>query len=106
MLAAVLWLGNISFQVIDKENHVEASADEALTSATRLMGFAPDELMQAISTRRIRVGRDIICKKIDIATVGTVVCSWWMHWFRWMADQHGFSSVGSRGWHTVSGFLL
>ena len=28
MLAAVLWLGNISFQVIDNENHVEASADE------------------------------------------------------------------------------
>ena len=28
MLAAVLWLGNISLQVIDNENHVEASADE------------------------------------------------------------------------------
>ncbi|KAE8733596.1 Myosin-1 [Hibiscus syriacus] len=28
MLAAVLWLGNISFQLIDKENHVEASNDE------------------------------------------------------------------------------
>jgi hypothetical protein len=28
MLAAVLWLGNISFTVIDNENHVEAVADE------------------------------------------------------------------------------
>ncbi|CAL5342783.1 unnamed protein product [Camellia sinensis] len=28
MLAAVLWLGNISFQVIDNENHVEVVADE------------------------------------------------------------------------------
>ena len=28
MLAAVLWLGNISFQVVDNENHVEALADE------------------------------------------------------------------------------
>lgn len=28
MLAAVLWLGNISFQVIDNENHVEVIADE------------------------------------------------------------------------------
>ena len=28
MLAAVLWLGNISFQVIDNENHVEVLADE------------------------------------------------------------------------------
>lgn len=28
MLAAVLWLGNVSFTVIDNENHVEAVADE------------------------------------------------------------------------------
>lgn len=28
MLAAVLWLGNISFTVIDSENHVEAVTDE------------------------------------------------------------------------------
>lgn len=28
VVAAVLWLGNISFQVIDNENHVEVVADE------------------------------------------------------------------------------
>lgn len=28
MLAAVLWLGNVSFTVIDNENHVEVVADE------------------------------------------------------------------------------
>lgn len=28
MLAAVLWLGNISFTVIDNENHVQAVEDE------------------------------------------------------------------------------
>ena len=28
MLAAVLWLGDISFAVIDNENHVEAVTDE------------------------------------------------------------------------------
>lgn len=28
MIAAVLWLGNISFTVIDNENHVEAVEDE------------------------------------------------------------------------------
>lgn len=28
MLAAVLWLGNISFQVTDDENRVEVLADE------------------------------------------------------------------------------
>ncbi|XP_022717027.1 LOW QUALITY PROTEIN: myosin-2 [Durio zibethinus] len=66
MLAAVLWLGNISFQVIDNENHVEASADEALTIAARLMGCAPHELMQALSTHRIRVGKDSIAKKLTL----------------------------------------
>lgn len=28
LLAAVLWLGNISFQIMDNENHVEVLADE------------------------------------------------------------------------------
>lgn len=28
MLAAVLWLGNISFHIIDNENHVDVVADE------------------------------------------------------------------------------
>lgn len=28
MLAAVLWMGNVSFTVTDNENHVEAVADE------------------------------------------------------------------------------
>jgi len=28
MLAAVLWLGNVSFTIIDNENHVEPVADE------------------------------------------------------------------------------
>lgn len=28
MLAAVLWLGNISFTVVDNENHVEPATDE------------------------------------------------------------------------------
>lgn len=30
MLSAVLWLGNISFSVIDNENHVEVVADEGI----------------------------------------------------------------------------
>lgn len=29
MLAAVLWLGNVSFTVIDNENHVEPEEDES-----------------------------------------------------------------------------
>ncbi|EEF36593.1 myosin vIII, putative [Ricinus communis] len=64
MLAAILWLGNISFQVIDNENHVEVLADEALTNAARLMGCSFHELMLALSTHRIRFGKDDIVKKL------------------------------------------
>jgi len=30
MLAAVLWLGNVSFTIIDNENHVEPEPDESM----------------------------------------------------------------------------
>ncbi|GMJ10224.1 ARABIDOPSIS THALIANA MYOSIN 1, myosin 2, ARABIDOPSIS THALIANA MYOSIN 4 [Hibiscus trionum] len=63
MLAAVLWLGDVSFQLIDDEHHVEALADEALTSAARLMGCATHDLMQALSTHGIRAAKDNIAKK-------------------------------------------
>lgn len=29
MLAAVLWLGNVSFSIIDNENHAEPESDES-----------------------------------------------------------------------------
>lgn len=31
LLAAVLWIGNITFQIIDSENHVEVIANEGNT---------------------------------------------------------------------------
>jgi myosin V len=34
MLAAVLWLGNISFSVIDNESHVEVVPNEGTSSAS------------------------------------------------------------------------
>jgi len=38
MLAAVLWLGNVSFTVIDNENHVEAVEDEGKKSPVFYVG--------------------------------------------------------------------
>ncbi|XP_050216632.1 myosin-2 isoform X2 [Mercurialis annua] len=64
MLATILWLGNISFQVIDNENHVEVLADEALTNAARLMGCSLEDLMLALSTHKIRFGKDDVVKKL------------------------------------------
>nr|KJB13453.1 hypothetical protein B456_002G076300 [Gossypium raimondii] len=66
MIAAVLWLGNISFQSIDNEHYVEASADEALTSAARLMGCTSNELNQALSTHRVQAGKDSFAKKLTL----------------------------------------
>ncbi|KAH1120968.1 hypothetical protein J1N35_004128 [Gossypium stocksii] len=66
MIAAVLWLGNISFQSIDNEHYVEASADEALTSAARLMGCTPHELNQALSTHKVQAGKDSFAKKLTL----------------------------------------
>ncbi|KAA8526866.1 hypothetical protein F0562_008905 [Nyssa sinensis] len=64
ILAAVLWLGNISFQVIDTENHVEVVADEAVTNAATLMGCSTKDLMLALSTHRIQAGKDIVAKRL------------------------------------------
>ncbi|KAL0406847.1 UNVERIFIED_CONTAM: Myosin-2 [Sesamum latifolium] len=58
MLAAVLWLGNISFLVTDKQNHIEIVADEAVTNAASLIGCHQQDLILALSTRKIQAGKD------------------------------------------------
>lgn len=65
MLAAVLWLGNISFQVMDDENHVEVLDDEAITNASRLMGCGTRELMLALSTHDNAV-KDSVDKRLTL----------------------------------------
>ncbi|KAH7544217.1 hypothetical protein JRO89_XS15G0130300 [Xanthoceras sorbifolium] len=66
MLAAVLWLGNISFQVIDNENHVEVLADEALTTTAKLIGCSAEDLMLDLSTCKIQAGKDSIAKRLTL----------------------------------------
>ncbi|XP_059661565.1 myosin-2-like [Cornus florida] len=60
MLAAVLWLGNITFQVIVNENLVEVVADEAVTTAASLMGCSVNNLMLALSIHKIQAGEDTV----------------------------------------------
>nr|DAD32793.1 TPA_asm: hypothetical protein HUJ06_011644 [Nelumbo nucifera] len=67
MLAAVLWLGNISFTVIDNENHVEAVVDEGLNVVAKLIGCNVGELKLALSTRKMRVGNDNIVQKLTLS---------------------------------------
>uniref|UniRef100_A0A1J3JFA2 Myosin-2 n=1 Tax=Noccaea caerulescens TaxID=107243 RepID=A0A1J3JFA2_NOCCA len=66
LLAAVLWLGNVSFRITDNENHVEVVADEAVTNAAMLMGCNSEELMVVLSTRKLQAGTDCIAKKLTL----------------------------------------
>ncbi|KAG6397811.1 hypothetical protein SASPL_139259 [Salvia splendens] len=66
MIAAVLWLGNISFHVIDNENHTEVVANEAVKNAANLIGCGIPELMHALSTHSIQAGKDKVAKKLTL----------------------------------------
>ncbi|KAG2637687.1 hypothetical protein PVAP13_2NG533600 [Panicum virgatum] len=66
MLAAVLWMGNISFSVVDTENHVEVVSNEGLATAAKLLGCTSNQLVTAMSTRKIRAGNDSIVKKLTL----------------------------------------
>ncbi|GLJ33257.1 hypothetical protein SUGI_0669180 [Cryptomeria japonica] len=67
MLAAVLWLGNVKFSVIDNENHVEVENSEGVKNAATLLGCNVLELMKALSTRKIRAGNENIEQKLTLS---------------------------------------
>ncbi|XP_015170182.1 myosin-2-like isoform X2 [Solanum tuberosum] len=66
MIASVLWLGNIMFQVIDDESHVEVVQSEAVTNAASLIGCTVNDLILALSTCQIQAGKDKIAKSLTV----------------------------------------
>ncbi|KAL5543073.1 hypothetical protein UlMin_010783 [Ulmus minor] len=101
MLAAVLWLGNISFNVIDNENHAEALEDEGLFTAAKLIGCDLEELKLALSTRKMKVGNDIIVQKLKLSQAidarDALAKSIYACLFEWIVEQINKSlAVGKR----------
>lgn len=66
MISAVLWLGNVSFHVVDNENHIMVVADEAVTNAATLIGCSAWDLMHALSSCRIQDGNEEVIKRLTL----------------------------------------
>ncbi|GJZ30154.1 myosin-1-like protein isoform X1, partial [Tanacetum coccineum] len=58
---------NVTFSVIDNQNHVEPVIDEALQSVANLLGCEAEQLQIALSTRNLTVGSENIVQKLTLA---------------------------------------
>ncbi|KAL5101678.1 hypothetical protein RYX36_006005 [Vicia faba] len=101
ILAAVLWLRNISFTVINNENHIQAVEDEGLFSTAKLIGCEIKDLKLTLSTCKMKVGNGIIVQKLTLSQASdardTLAKSIYAYLFDWLIEQINKSlAVGKR----------
>ncbi|PKA63679.1 hypothetical protein AXF42_Ash016963 [Apostasia shenzhenica] len=100
MLAVVLWLGNVKFQLMENENHVRVVPGEGVMSAAKLMGCEVHELMLALSTRTIQAGNENTVQKLTlqqaIHTRDALAKMIYASLFDWLIEQVNISFEASK----------